>query len=163
MYLDTGGISFGAGTESAGITTPAKTWFLAEGATGTYFDLFVLIANPNAAPADVTVTYLLPDGSQVVTRQNVAALSRLTLWVDNEDPRLANTAVSTTVQSSLPVIVERAMWWPGPTPASWHEGHNSPGAIVTGTTLVLATHLVDQGLSLCDERLHLQDGRLTAP
>ncbi|MGE6763336.1 heme ABC exporter ATP-binding protein CcmA [Corallococcus interemptor] len=28
-----------------------------------------------------------------------------------------------------------------------------------GTTVVLATHLIEQGLSLCEERLHLQDGR----
>ncbi len=28
-----------------------------------------------------------------------------------------------------------------------------------GTTLVLATHLVEQGLALCEERLHLSDGR----
>lgn len=28
-----------------------------------------------------------------------------------------------------------------------------------GTTVVLATHLVEQGLTLCEERLHLQDGR----
>ncbi len=28
-----------------------------------------------------------------------------------------------------------------------------------GVTVVLATHLVEQGLSLCEERLHLQEGR----
>ncbi len=28
-----------------------------------------------------------------------------------------------------------------------------------GTTLILATHLVEQGEALCEERLHLQDGR----
>ena len=31
-----------------------------------------------------------------------------------------------------------------------------------GTTLVLATHLVEQGMSLCEERLHLSDGRVVA-
>ncbi|EAU68068.1 heme ABC exporter, ATP-binding protein CcmA [Stigmatella aurantiaca DW4/3-1] len=29
----------------------------------------------------------------------------------------------------------------------------------SGTTVVLATHLIDQGLALCEERLHLQEGR----
>jgi heme exporter protein A len=29
----------------------------------------------------------------------------------------------------------------------------------SGTTLILATHLIEQGQSLCEERLHLQDGR----
>lgn len=32
-----------------------------------------------------------------------------------------------------------------------------------GTTIVLATHLIEQGLSLTQERLHLVDGRLVAP
>jgi heme exporter protein A len=31
-----------------------------------------------------------------------------------------------------------------------------------GTTIVLATHLVEQGLALCDRRLHLADGRAVA-
>jgi heme exporter protein A len=31
-----------------------------------------------------------------------------------------------------------------------------------GTSLILATHLVDQGLTLCEERLHLQEGRVVA-
>jgi heme exporter protein A len=29
-----------------------------------------------------------------------------------------------------------------------------------GTSLILATHLVEQGLSLCEDRLHLQEGRV---
>jgi heme exporter protein A len=33
----------------------------------------------------------------------------------------------------------------------------------SGTTVILATHLVEQGLSLCEERLHLQDGRRVDP
>lgn len=32
-----------------------------------------------------------------------------------------------------------------------------------GTTIVLATHLIDQGLSLTQARLHLENGRLTEP
>ncbi|WP_163999362.1 heme ABC exporter ATP-binding protein CcmA [Pyxidicoccus caerfyrddinensis] len=31
-----------------------------------------------------------------------------------------------------------------------------------GTTVILATHLIEQGMSLCEERLHLQDGRAVA-
>jgi len=33
---------------------------------------------------------------------------------------------------------------------------------VAGTTILLATHLVEQGLSLCEERLHLSEGRAVA-
>ena len=50
-------------TRSAGVTAPATTWFLAEGATGSFFDLFILLANPGASDADVRVQYLLRSGT----------------------------------------------------------------------------------------------------
>ena len=74
MYLDgADGLAFGAGHESAGVTAPAMAWFLAEGATGPYFDLFVLVANPGTTAAEVEATYLLPDGTTVVKPYTVAA------------------------------------------------------------------------------------------
>ena len=47
MYLTAGGLFYGAGHESAGIRAPETQWFFAEGATGDFFDLFILIGNPN--------------------------------------------------------------------------------------------------------------------
>ncbi|MGV3517154.1 hypothetical protein [Luteitalea sp.] len=145
MYLSNQGRTFNAGHESMGITTPATQWFLAEGATGTYFDLFVLIANPTATDANVTVTYLLGDG-RTFSRDLVApANQRSGIWVDVEQfpgisgfP-LADVAVSTQVRSTnnVPLIVERAMWWPGDS-TTWHEAHNSGGARTTGTKWALA-------------------------
>jgi hypothetical protein len=137
MYLDTGGKLFGAGHESAGVTAPATSWFLAEGATGSFFDLFILIANPGSLDASVTATYLLPNGTTVVRPYTVAANSRFNIWVDLEGAPLADTAVSTTIVSTQPVIVERAMWWPGEAP-TWEEAHNSPGSTVTGTRWAVA-------------------------
>ncbi len=146
MYLDTDGLVFGAGHESAGVTAPALNWFLAEGATGDYFDLFVLLANPSATPAEVQVTYLLPSGATVVRPHTVPANARVTLWVDHEDAALADTAVSTAVAvtNGVPILAERAMWWPGPTWATWAEAHNSPGSPVTGPTWALAEGEVSQ-------------------
>ena len=46
------------GHASAGATTPSPRWFLAEGATGSYFTTFVLLANPNDEDASVTLRYL---------------------------------------------------------------------------------------------------------
>jgi DNA-directed RNA polymerase subunit H (RpoH/RPB5) len=133
MYRTVAGRSFSAGHNSAGVTAPATSWFLAEGATGAYFDLFVLLANPGTTDATVNVRYLLPDGNIVLRSYTVAARSRSNIWVDLEDPLLADTAVSTIVESTnaVPIIVERAMWWPGSS-ATWHEAHSSPGATTTG-------------------------------
>ena len=52
---------------------------------------------------------------------------RLTVNIELRIASLANAAVSTTVSSDVPVIAERAMYWPGAF-AEWHEAHNSFGA-----------------------------------
>jgi hypothetical protein len=97
--------------------------------------------------AEVRVTFLLPDGSTIVRTYGasganytpIRANSRQ-IWVNLEDPRLRNTAVSTIVESTngVGLIVERAMWWPGPTAATWSEAHNSFGTTSTGTLWALA-------------------------
>src|SRR5205085_1690790 len=46
MYLDVGGQLFGAGHESAAVPDLSTSWFFAEGATGPFFNMFILVANP---------------------------------------------------------------------------------------------------------------------
>jgi hypothetical protein len=144
MYLSTPDQPFAAGHASAGVTAPAASWFLAEGATGSFFDLFVLIANPGSQAAVVQVDYLLPGGGTLTKTYPVAAESRFTIYVDDEQlpagsglRPLASTAVAMRVTSlnAAPIIVERAMWWPQP---AWYEAHNTPGATATGTRWALA-------------------------
>ena len=139
MYLNAAGQFFGAGHDAAGVLAPAQSWTCAEGATGSYFDLFLLLANPNDADAEVDARYLLPDGTVVAKHYTVPANSRFTINVEAEDPRLADAAVSTTfgVTNGVAVIVERAMWWPGGF-QSWFEAHDSACATETGTKWALA-------------------------
>jgi hypothetical protein len=139
MYLSNQGRLFNAGHESAGVTAPATEWFFAEGATGTYFDEFVLIANPGDTPAQVTARYLLESGATIDKAYAVAANSRFNIWVDLEDPLLASAAVSTRLISTngVPIIAERAMWWPGAS-STWHEAHNSAGATQADTRWAMA-------------------------
>lgn len=145
MYLSSQGRTFNAGHGSAGVTTPATRWFFAEGNTGNYFDLFVLIANPTGTDAQVKLTYLL-GGDDTFTRTMTApANARSGVWVDHERFEgvaglpLANVAVSTTVESlnGVPLVVERAMWWPG-NASTWHEAHSAAGATTTGTVWAVA-------------------------
>jgi glucose/arabinose dehydrogenase len=125
---------FKAGHESAGVTWLATDWFLAEGATGGYFDTFVLIANPSASTANLTITYVTETGATVTRTKTLAANARLSINIETEgDPALANAAVATRVQSNVPVVVERAQYWPF-TPAQWLEAHNAFG-VTTPTTL----------------------------
>jgi len=135
---------FEAGHASAAVPTPALQWFLSEGATGPYFDEFILIANPGDTTAQVEVRYLLGEGTTLTKRYAVAAQSRFNIWVNEEafpatGKALANVAVSAVVAclNDVPVVVERAMWWPRPAP-SWLEAHSSAGVTATGTNWGLA-------------------------
>jgi hypothetical protein len=133
MYYSTPEQSWIAGHDGAGVTAPAPRWFVAEGATGNFFDFYVLIANPGGTDASLTVTYLLSDGGPPITKTyTAAARSRLTIDVKAEHPRLASADVSTIVESTIdaPVVVERALWWPS---GNWYEAHLSAGATATGT------------------------------
>jgi autotransporter-associated beta strand protein len=126
------------GSESAGVTAPSKQWFLAEGATGSFFDTFVLLSNPQNTAAQVTLQYLLDTGETVTVPKTIAANARLTTNIEAEDDaRLKNAAVSTVVTSDIPVIAERSMYWKGAA-EPWGEGHNSFGVVNAGTTWGLA-------------------------
>ncbi len=147
MYRSVGSQPFAAGHASAGVTAPATSWFLAEGATGDFFDLFVLIANPNLTAATVEVRYLLQGGTVLTKSYTVAAESRRTIYVDAEDfPGLGQALVNATLScaitstNAVPIVVERSMWFPGPAvdPTFWTEAHNSPGTTATATRWVLA-------------------------
>jgi len=126
-----------AGHESAGVTAPANTWFLAEGATGPFFETFILMANPNGTPADTTVRFLPASGAPVVKQVQVPANGRVTINIEPQDDSLANVPVATEVSSPIPIVVERAQYWPDPAP-NWYEAHNSFGVTETATKWGLA-------------------------
>jgi hypothetical protein len=142
MYFSTPTQPFAAGHEGAAVTAPELSWFFAEGATGSFFDEFLLLANAETTDATVQITYLLPIGTPIVKSYTVKAQSRLTINVDFEDPALKDTPVSAIVESKngVPVVAERAMWWPSP---NWYEAHLSAGATTTGTRWALADGYAD--------------------
>jgi hypothetical protein len=133
MYF--GEPTFNGGHESAGETTPATDWFLAEGATGTFFTTFVLIANPNDEPADLTLTYFPEQGAPVTRTERIEARQRMTRNIALEHPSLADAAVATRVEATRPVVVERAQYWGQP---AWIESHNSLGVTAAGRKWGLA-------------------------
>jgi hypothetical protein len=130
MYF---GQRFDAGATSRGTPTLSQEWLFAEGETS-FFDTFIVLANPGGETAEVSIGYLLPEGGEPLETgpYEVPPHSRRTILVDEEDPRLAATAMAMQVSSSVPIVAERAMWW-GSTPASWYEGHVTVGATESGT------------------------------
>ena len=96
---------YGSHAETS-LASPAETWYLAEGATHSGFDLFYLIQNPSSSQLMVQVEYLLPaPAPPIVKSYIVAAHSRFNIWVDEDDPRLRSTDVSARITANDPSLL----------------------------------------------------------
>jgi hypothetical protein len=100
---------------SIGAAAPANTFYLAEGTTAWGFTTFLLLQNPGNDAADVTITYMTPEGPKAQPPFTLPPRSRWTIRL-NDVPDIANTDVSTMVQANAPIVAERAMYWGGGTP-----------------------------------------------
>jgi autotransporter-associated beta strand protein len=121
------------GHVNTGIVAPSRTWFHAEGATGSFFSTFILLSNPQDTKANVEVRFLLADGAVITRQKTLEPKQRVTINPAAEgDTRLENAAVSTVVQSDVPIVSERSMYWEGDVPKALGEGHNSSGVANTG-------------------------------
>jgi len=114
MYWSTlAGVNRQAAHDSRGVTSPATTWYLAEGSTGTNdngsFESWILVQNPGDEAADVQLFYQTPDEEVDGQHVTLAPHTRETLNVSEVVPD--QFSVSTRVDSNQPVIAERAMYW----------------------------------------------------
>jgi hypothetical protein len=141
MYFGTPpDVLFKAGHDSAGVTAPSTRWILAEGATGPFFETFILLANPNPTQADATLEFLTQTGVVVQRTVSIPALGRRTVDIEGLSPaapELTNAAVATVVTASQPIVAERAQYWPG-VGLEWYEAHNSFGLTAPSTKWGLA-------------------------
>jgi hypothetical protein len=135
MYFD----DFRSGHDALGVTAGRTSWYFAEGFTGgnptIAFETFLLIGNDNALPATVTATYFRDSGAPVTRSYTVLPRSRFNIWTDQERADdgtllLPSTAFSVRIDSSLPIVAERAVYWGPPSAGDpttptfpWKEGH----------------------------------------
>ena len=128
---------FNGGHDSAGATSPSTEWILSEGATGTFFTTFLLLANPGTTAGDVTITHLPEGGTPVTKTYSLAAKQRRTINVAFEVHRSRTPAWrrgSTRPSRSSPSA--RSIG-PG-TPDRGAEAHSSFGLTGTATRWGLA-------------------------
>jgi hypothetical protein len=125
------------GHDNVGSHETSTTWFHPEGASGTFFTTFILMSNPQNQAANVTMKFLLPGGSPVEITKTIPAQSRLTVNPGSEVSALANASFSTVVTSDVPIVSERAMYWPTDD-AAFGEGHASSGLTTTALDWTLA-------------------------
>lgn len=97
-------------------TAPAaSTWYFAEGSVGDSFQEYLTLLNTNTTQtANVTTTYLFENKPSISKQHTVAPSTRLTISV-NDDLHVATTdpqqAVATIVQSTVPIVAERPLYF----------------------------------------------------
>jgi len=99
----------GGAHATIGLTSAHSTWYLAEGYTGDGFETFILIQNPGASDANISVTYMLQGGGTVSRSLTVPTESRETIIA--VDDVGVDVAFSTQISADVPIIVERAMYF----------------------------------------------------
>lgn len=100
---------------SAGVTETATKCGLAEERVGgpNGYQTYILLANSEAMPADVTLTFLRADGTTLVKTFRVSPSSRFNVGVtgpDGDVPELADESFGTLIESTQPIVVERSMY-----------------------------------------------------
>jgi lysophospholipase L1-like esterase len=128
--------NFEGGHESTAVTAPHKTWLFAEGNTGGdasfFWDTYLLLANPQTAENQVTLTFFRQNGTPVVHTMKLPPNSRTTVNVREIDankdgtPDLPNASFSTKIEAQQEIIAERAMYWSS-NGITYIEGHDTPG------------------------------------
>lgn len=126
------------GSDVVGTSGPSDTWYFAEGATHPGFQEWLTIQNPNDVDANCKVTYMTGSGVVTTFDKVVAPRSRGTVDVlsqvgDNEN-------VSTRVESDVPVIAERPMYfiYAADTGKGWDGGEAAMGNPDPSTQYFLA-------------------------
>ena len=112
-----------------GTDSPKDKWYFAEGTTQSGFEEWLAVQNANDADAAITVHFMKADGTSQDNTYRVGANSRWTL--DVSEPLGKNVDSSIFLESNLPVVAERPMYFsykenaPG---YGWTGGHDVVGA-----------------------------------
>jgi hypothetical protein len=100
---------------SFGLTEPGIAWGVAEGRVGqaANYQTYVLVANANSEPANITATFFRTAGAPIEKPFVVNPRSRFNLHVNTLVPELANESFSTriAVTNGQPIFVESAIYW----------------------------------------------------
>ena len=126
---------------SIGVTSPAKTWYLAEGSSDWGFECWLLIQNPNATEAIAQVTYMIEGAEPQVFEKKIPANRRETYNMADD---IGEKDASIKVQADIPVIPERAMYR---NINNKRSGHDSIGTTTPATTYYLAEGTTNYGFT----------------
>jgi hypothetical protein len=102
------------------------------------FETYIVLQNPNAQTATVTLSYMMQGGATKDDTISVKPKSRSTVFVN--DAVGYGKSVSTRIYSTLPIICERPMYFDyrGFSALNWTGGHDVMGAAAPASTFYFA-------------------------
>jgi hypothetical protein len=111
------------GHDVVGARTPFYYWYFAEGYTGTGFNEWLCLQNPNASAITATVTFMFEGEPPLPAIYSLDPFSRFTLNVN--DTVGPDKNVSIKVESEDALVAERPMYFDYK--GSWRGGHDIVG------------------------------------
>jgi len=93
---------------SIGVTAPKTTWYLPEGSSKWGFECWLLIQNPGSDVAHCHVTYMIEGAEPQTVNHDIPATSRKSFSMKDD---IGEQDASIKVESDIPVIPERSMYW----------------------------------------------------
>jgi 2',3'-cyclic-nucleotide 2'-phosphodiesterase (5'-nucleotidase family) len=130
MYFNYKGIWTG-GHDVVGVTSPASTFYFAEGTCRPNFDPYICIQNPGGTDASVNITYMKGDGATASDSFTVAKNSRFTVNVKDKlgegDDAAHDFSAKVECPNGEQIIVERPMYFN-------YKGEWTGGSDVVGST-----------------------------
>jgi len=95
------------GTTATGMT-PSKTWYFPEGQTGDDFTTWLLVLNPGASPAALTVTYYPVEAKPVVKTYTAPPGARLNIAAQAD---VAMAVMGIGIDSNQPIVAEYGIYF----------------------------------------------------
>jgi Family of unknown function (DUF5719) len=134
MYFDYKGVWTG-GHDVVGATSPATSFYFAEGTTRPGFDPYVCIQNPGGTPADVALTYMRGNGTTTAQYVTVPPGSRSTVHpadvLGTGDDASHDFSCRVTSTNGAGIVAERPMYFSYKD--VWTGGSDVAGALAPST------------------------------
>lgn len=123
------------GHDVVGATTPATSFYFAEGTTRPGFDPYVCIQNPGGTPAEVELTYMRGNGATAVQHITIAPGSRSTAHpadvLGAGDDVAHDFSCRVTSKNSVGIVAERPVYFSYK--GAWTGGSDVVGALAPST------------------------------
>jgi hypothetical protein len=114
MYWPDASVGWREAHNNFGVTQLGLRWGIADGRIGGArgHDTYILLANPNAFPSEVSVRFFKA-GVSASRTYTLQPTSRTNIWTSQDVPELGDGVFSAEVQvlNYVPIAMEKAMYW----------------------------------------------------